>query len=197
MMLFELKSVTPHHDRENILAAKSAAKTEAFERLQCAKVNIIEEHLQIPGPQEAIFAYTANQFNTMAFIVWLIKHLGRIEELTISTYSIGEIAINTLIKWFDTGKIGDAFFYAASYAKRIATKTVDSLMAQCDARGIRVRFGFNHSKILLAKSGDYHIVITGSGNFSENAANEQYTICNDREVYYFYRSCIREDHPDR
>lgn len=59
-----------------------------------------------------------------------------------------------------------------------------------------VSFGFNHSKILLAKTNKDHLCITGSGNFSENAYNEQYTICNDERIYTFYYDCIRDDSPE-
>lgn len=183
---------------ENNLEAKSAARLASFEQLQTAKVKIIRDHIPVPPRKgECIFVYTTNQFNTMAFIVWIIQTLGRIRSLTISTYSIGATAINTLIKWYDSGQIEEIYFYCATYAKRISPKNVDLLMAQAAARErVTVSFGFNHSKILLAQTGTEHIMISGSRNFSENAYNEQYTICNDESIYKFYHDCIREDSPE-
>lgn len=188
----------PKKEFENTLEGKSAAKLADFESLQSAKVATVEQHIPaIPKPGQCVFIWTTNQFNTMAFIVWIIKHLGSIESLTITTYSIGALCINTLMKWYDSSQIQEIYFYIASYAKRIAVKNVDLLTAQANSRDrITVGFGFNHSKVLLAKTKDAYITITGSGNFSENAYNEQHTICNDKEIYDFYYNCIREDSAD-
>ena len=196
MPLFELK--IPDNNLENNLEGKSAAKLVAYENLQTSKIKIIQENIPVPPkPGEVIFCYTTNQFNTMAFIVWIIRTIGKIRSLTITTYSIGATSINTIMKWYDAGHIEEIYFYIASYTKRISPKNIDLLTSQASARDrVTVSFGFNHSKILLAETDHGHFVITGSGNFSENAYNEQYTICNDERIYKFYYDCIREDSPD-
>ncbi len=196
MPLFELK--IPDNNLENNLEGKSAAKLVAYENLQTSKIKIIQENIPVPPkPGEVIFCYTTNQFNTMAFIVWIIRTIGKIRSLTITTYSIGATSINTIMKWYDAGHIEDIYFYIASYTKRISPKNIDLLTSQASARDrVTVSFGFNHSKILLAETDHGHFVITGSGNFSENAYNEQYTICNDERIYKFYYDCIREDSPE-
>ena len=196
MPLFELK--IPDNNLENNLEGKSAAKLVAYENLQTSKIKIIQENIPVPPkPGEVIFSYTTNQFNTMAFIVWIIRTIGKIRSLTITTYSIGATSINTIMKWYDAGHIEEIYFYIASYTKRISPKNIDLLTSQAPARDrVTVSFGFNHSKILLAETDHGHFVITGSGNFSENAYNEQYTICNDERIYKFYYDCIREDSPE-
>lgn len=196
MPLFELK--IPDNNLENNLEGKSAAKLVAYENLQTSKIKIIQENIPVPPkPGEVIFCYTTNQFHTMAFIVWIIRTIGKIRSLTITTYSIGATSINTIMKWYDAGHIEEIYFYIASYTKRISPKNIDLLTSQASARDrVTVSFGFNHSKILLAETDHGHFVITGSGNFSENAYNEQYTICNDERIYKFYYDCIREDSPE-
>lgn len=196
MPLFELK--IPDNNLENNLEGKSAAKLVAYENLQTSKIKIIQENIPVPPkPGEVIFCYTTNQFNTMAFIVWIIRTIGKIRSLTITTYSIGATSINTIMKWYDAGHIEEIYFYITSYTKRISPKNIDLLTSQASARDrVTVSFGFNHSKILLAETDHGHFVITGSGNFSENAYNEQYTICNDERIYKFYYDCIREDSPE-
>lgn len=196
MALFDLK--LPENNLENNLEGKSSAKLAAYENLQASKVKIIQDNIPVPPkPGEVIFCYTTNQFNTMAFIVWIIRTIGKIRSLTITTYSIGATSINTIMKWYDEGYIEEIYFYIASYTKRISPKNVDLLTAQASARErVTVSFGFNHSKILLAKTNKDHLCITGSGNFSENAYNEQYTICNDERIYTFYYDCIRDDSPE-
>ncbi len=204
MTLFDLKRPSPTPKKktatrrfENSLEGKSASTITRFESTQTARVAIIEKHLRIPIPGESIFVWTTNQFNTMAFILWPIKHLGAIQSLTISTYSIGSKSINTIMRRYDSGDIKEIYFYVATYAKRINTKNTDLLLAQANARtGVNVGFGFNHSKVLLARTAYDYITICGSGNFSENAYNEQYTICNDKKIYEFYYSAIRSDNAE-
>lgn len=200
-MLFEMTPpapVLPKKNFENTLEGKSSARLITFERLQTDMISTIKSTIpHPPASGECVFVYTTNQFNTMAFIVWLIRELGTIEELTLSTYSIGALQINTLFKWYDSGGIRDIFLYIATYAKRTMPKNIDLIMAQKRSRpGVRVAFGFNHSKIMLARIGGNFISISGSGNFSENAYNEQYVICNDERVYNFYRDAIRENQPE-
>ena len=49
---------------------------------------------------------------------------------------------------------------------------------------------WNHSKVQLIKSDGNYFVVEGSGNFSENAANEQYIFVNNEEVYRFRKGCF-------
>jgi len=178
----------------------SAAAVERFTAMHTAKVACVEKNISAPPlPGEVIFIWTTAQFNTMSLLIWLIKHLGPIEELTISTYSISDLCVNTLFSWMDTGKIDKVYFFLSDYIPRSSPRKYDMLTSQARAREGRMEIGlgFNHSKITLARIGEHRIVITGSGNFAENSGNEQYTICNNGTVYEFYRSCIREPKPVR
>lgn len=122
MALFDLK--LPDNSLENNLEGKSAAKLAAYENLQASKVKIIQENIPIPPKSgEVIFCYTTNQFNTMAFIVWIIRTIGKIRSLTITTYSIGATSINTIMKWYDKGYIEEIYFYIASYTKGYHLRT--------------------------------------------------------------------------
>lgn len=199
MGLFSLEeSFTAQDVKPEDTAGKTAAKIEQFESMHAAKVAVVEKNLERPPlPGEAIFVWTTAQFNTMSLIIWLIKNLGIIEELTISTYSISNICINTMFKWYDTGSIREIYFYLSDYTPRSAPQKWESLCSQASTRNIKIGIGFNHSKITLAKIGDNYIVIAGSGNFAENGGNEQYVICNNERIFNFYRECIREDHPVR
>lgn len=197
MALFDLKIPEPTNtDRQsNTLKEKSAAKVLKLIESHTRKVAIVNQHIpDIPGPNEAVFVWTTNQFNTVSFLLWLIEHRTIIEDLTISTYSIGANCINSLIRLVDSGQILKAHIYISTYMQSVNAKCVDLLRSQAAARPqVSIGYGFNHSKVLLAKTGNDHVVITGSGNFAENARNEQYTICNDERIYKFYYDCIRED----
>lgn len=201
MGLFELNipEAQTNLPQENTLRDKSAAKALQLIDSHAKKVATIKANIpDIPKEKECIFVWTTNQFNTVSFLLWIIEHTGPIQELTLSTYSIGANCINALVKLMDTGQILKSHLYVSTYMQRINAKCVDLLRSYASSRPLlSIGYGFNHSKILLATTqAGHHLVITGSGNFAENARNEQYTICNDKRIYDFYYSCIREDNPD-
>ena len=180
--------------------SQTGVKVQKFLEMHTAKVSIVEKHIPAPPAQgEIIFVWTTAQFNTMSLIAWIIKHLGPIEELTVSTYSISNICVNALFSQIDAGNILKAYFFLSDYVPRQSPGKYEMLTAQAKARPgkIEIGLGFNHSKVTLARVGQNRIVITGSGNFAENSGNEQYTICNNENIYEFYRNCIREYHPPR
>ena len=200
MGLFSLETVTAAPSLPQRGDGTSAAKVEVFESMHTAKVAIVKKHIpRPPAPGEVIFVWTIAQFNTMSLIIWLIEQVGPIDELLVSTYSISNICVNTMLKWLDSGKIGNIYLYLSDYVPRMSPAKYNALLAEVSARPgkMKIGLGFNHSKITLATIGKNRIVITGSGNFAENSGNEQYTICNNPEVYEFYKSCITEDHPIR
>lgn len=200
MGLFSLETVTAAPSLPQRGDGTSAAKVEVFESMHTAKVSIVKKHIsKPPAPGEVIFVWTTAQFNTMSLIIWLIEQVGSIDELLVSTYSISNICVNTMLKRLDSGKIGNIYLYLSDYVPRMSPAKYNALLAEVSARPgkMKIGLGFNHSKITLAAIGKNRFVITGSGNFAENSGNEQYTICNNPEVYEFYKSCITEDHPIR
>jgi len=201
MGLFSLEAAaSPQPDMPQRKDETTAAMVEVFESTHAARVANIKKNIpRPPVPGEIIFIWTTAQFNTMSMIIWLIEQLGNIDEIFVSTYSISNICVKTLLKWLDAGKIGHIYLYLSDYVPKMSPVKYNNLLAEVSARPekIKIGLGFNHSKITLASIGDNRIVITGSGNFAENSGNEQYTICNNPEIYEFYKTCITEDHPIR
>ena len=176
------------------------AMLQRFESMHTAKVATVRKHLNAPpGPGEVVFVWTTAQFNTMSMIMWLIEERGPADELLLSTYSISNICVQTFLKWMDSGKITAAYLYISDYVPKMSPKKYDMLLSAKAARPGRldIGLGFNHSKITLLSIGPDRFVITGSGNFAENSGNEQYTICNNADIYEFFKKCITEDHPLR
>jgi len=143
-----------------------------------------------PAPGEAHFLWTLNSFNAFTFIVYVIKHCGKIEDLTLSTYSINDRILSSLTKWYDKGEIGQVNISISDSIRHRMPKVYDQLQSQSMTRNMNVHYTWNHSKVTLMKTAAHHFVVEGSGNFSENAQNEQYLFMNDPEVYNFRRSCI-------
>lgn len=178
----------------------TAARLQQFEAMHSSRVAHVKKHLaRPPGPGEVVFIWTTAQFNTMSLIIWLIEECGTVQELILSTYSISNLCVQTLLKWMDSGKIGKTYLYISDYVPKMSPKKYDMLLSAMSSRPGRldIGLGFNHSKITLLSIGPNRFVITGSGNFVENSGNEQYTICNNPEIHEFYKQCITEDHPLR
>jgi hypothetical protein len=143
-----------------------------------------------PPPGEAFFIWTLNSFNAFTFIVYVIKTCGKIEDLTISTYSLNERILNSLIKWYDKGEIIRVNISIAESIKHRMPRVYDQLQIQSQTRNFDIRYTWNHSKVTLMQTGEHHFVVEGSGNFSENAMYEQYMFMNDKQLFDFRKNCI-------
>lgn len=176
------------------------------DRTEIARVKFVNKHYsridnlktlmgEFPDRGHAYFLWTLNSFNAFTFIVYVIKHCGRIEDLTLSTYSINDRILTSLVKWYDKGEIGSVNISISDSIRHRMPRVYDQLQAQSATRNMQVHCVWNHSKVTLMKTADHHFVVEGSGNFSENAQNEQYLFLNDPEVYNFRRSCILPQSP--
>lgn len=143
-----------------------------------------------PPLGEAFFIWTLNSFNAFTFIVYVIKTCGKIEDLTLSTYSLNERILNSLIKWYDKGEIIRVNISIAESIKHRMPRVYDQLQIQSQTRNFDIRYTWNHSKVTLMQTSDHHFVVEGSGNFSENAMYEQYMFMNDKQLFDFRKNCI-------
>lgn len=172
----------------------SKSKIIRFEEIHIEKIENIKNlcgHLPIPG--EIIFLWTCNSFNAFTFIPYVIRYSGKIQALYISTYSINTRIVEALFRWYDKGDIEYILIYISDSMKFRMPAVVDLLEAGMKERNIQIKYAWNHSKIQLIKSNDNCFVVEGSGNFSENAANEQYVFLNNIEVYEFRKKCFEAD----
>lgn len=171
------------------------------DRSEIHRANFINKHLHrienlkdlignFPAPGESYFLFTLKSFNAFTFIVYTIKNVGVIDELHLSTYSLNERILNSLVKWFDKGEIKQVNITISDSIRHRMPKVSDQLELYSQTRNFNVRYAWNHSKITLIKTKSHHFVVEGSGNFSENAMHEQYLWLNDQEVFNFRKECI-------
>ncbi|MFY0628646.1 MAG: hypothetical protein JXR07_20275 [Reichenbachiella sp.] len=178
------KNAPDSSDRTEILRTK-------FVQKHLTKINNLKELMgNFPSPGETIFLFTLKSFNAFTFIVYIIHHIGSIDELTFSTYGLNDRILTSLLKWYDKGEIKKVNISISDSIKHRVPKVFDTLEKQNGKREINIRYCWNHSKITLIKCANNYFVIEGSGNFSENALHEQYIFMNDQEIYNFRRSCI-------
>ncbi len=70
--------------------------------------------------------------------------------------------------------------------------TVDVLEAVANGNpNFNIKYYWNHSKVCLVKTEDFHLVMEGSGNWSENAQLEQYILTNSEPVFNFRREIFK------
>ncbi len=147
----------------------------------------------VPSENEIFFMWTLNSFNAFTFVPFIIKNVGIIDELIISTYSINRRIIDAFMRYFDAGKILNLTVLISDSLKYRLPKVYDHLQSLIANRPrIWVIYAWNHSKIALARSGKDHFVFEGSGNFSENSQYEQYILINSQKIYEFRRQCISD-----
>lgn len=193
MPLFDLAALISdpqpeHTPREE----KSTSMAERFECMHVEKVRSLKQLIgRVPAPGEVFFLWTLNSFNAFTFITYIIKYFGSIRQLIFSTYSINERILTSLMRWYDNGSIDEIYICISDSIKNRVPKVNDQLQAFARSRNIMIGYAWNHSKVTLIRTDTHHFVICGSGNFSENALNEQYIFLNDERIFQFYDDCIR------
>lgn len=188
----ELKSNTKQKDPGD----KAAVLRDNFLSQHGFMVETLKELTgRLPSPGEFFALWTIKSFNAFTFIPYLIRELGKIDYLVLSTYSINIRIIDSLIKKIDQGKIDHVKLFIADSLKYRMPRVVDHLSAMVQTRSdkISVHFAWNHSKITLAQCGEQFFCIEGSGNWSENAQYEQYLFFNDNRLYNFRLNNITHD----
>ena len=130
----------------------------------------------LPGKKETIDILTLKRVDTTIFITKILND-GKIDELLLSTYSIGRKAAE-YIKYIN---VPTKMIISDNY--RTLSKG-DDFMGQL---GIDYKKANVHAKVTLIKQKNNYYIITGSGNFNTNARIEQYTIRNNKGLYNFYK----------
>lgn len=158
-----------------------------FDEMHDAKVATIKLLAgKLPEENEVIFLETTNSFNAFTFIVYLVKHAGRIDDLLIKTYSINTRILDSLSARIRGNEIGDITLYIAESIKYRMPRVKDQLeMMMKEFTNFQVEYAWTHQKVICARIGKNYFVVEGSGNFSENSAEEQYIFMKSKRIYDF------------
>ena len=157
-------------------------------------VNSLEKNLKrLPTPEEFFFLQTNSSFNAFTFIPFICKYV-KVRRLYASTYSISRKVIDALMELHSRGFVDEITLLISDSMVKRNPMTIDVLTSVAAAnRNLNVLFGWNHSKVCLVDAqpfdcaqgdSDYY-VIEGSGNWSDNAAMEQYTFANSKGLFDF------------
>lgn len=150
------------------------------------KISSLENDLlRVPTPEEYFFLQSDTAFNAFTFIP-LVAKAHPIKELHACTYSISRKVIDALVEMHDKGMVEQVTLLISDSMIKRNPVTIDNLMGICSTRpNFKALYAWSHAKVCLIKTHDFHFVIEGSGNFSENAHYEQYLFANSKALYDF------------
>ena len=164
-------------------------KTMRFESAHMAKIDSLKALSgRLPVKDEMFFLETTNSFNTFTFITYILKEKLIIDELFIATYSINTRILNSLQNWINNGVIKHITVYISDSIKHRMPKVADMLDSFQSAYSFfTLQYAWTHKKIICVRCSNDYYVIEGSGNFSENSAEEQCLFTNNKSLYEFRR----------
>jgi hypothetical protein len=141
---------------------------------------------EIPKENSVLSIRTQSQINAFSIFMQFIEKYGKIDFLSIQTYTIDEKTLFTLFQLLNEGKIEKLQIIMTETAVfRIPKiyKLLKDLFSEHER--CNLCFYWVHSKVHLLKCGGDEFVIDGSGNFSMNAQVEQYNIFHSKQMFEF------------
>lgn len=165
---------------------KSRMYSQRFENILCFKLNNLRELCgRLPDTNEAFFIETRKSFTAFTFIVYLIRHAGHVRHIYVATYSTNERIINALLRYKDKGLIGTVHLHVSETLK-FRMPLIFSRLKQLHNEGIiTLTYGWTHKKVTYLDTDTGCYVVEGSGNYGENALEEQYVFLKSKKVYEF------------
>ena len=160
-----------------------------FENILTFKLNNLRDLCgRLPEENEAFFIETRKSFTAFTFIVYLIRNAGFVRHIYVATYSTNERIINALVRWKEKGLIGTIHFHVSETLK-FRMPAIFQRLKQLDAENIiRLTYAWTHKKITCLDTDKGKYVVEGSGNYGENALEEQYVFLKSAKVYEFRTS---------
>ena len=157
-----------------------------FESILSYRVNSLKDLCgRLPEENEIFFIETKKSFTAFTFIVYLMKHAGYVENLYIATYSTNERIINALLRWKEKGLLGTIHLHMSETLKFRMPKVYARLIELSDTGVISLSFAWTHKKITCLQTANGCFVVEGSGNYGENALDEQYVFLRSKLGYEF------------
>lgn len=182
MKYFHLNDIRKERLNARILCLK-------FDRIQELRLRNVKQLCgRLPADGECFFIETTKSFNAFTFIVYLIKSAGCVEELYLATYSINKRIIASLLRWKEAGKIGEIHIHISETIKFRTPEDYKRLLELKEQGLITLSLGWTHKKVSCMKTPLGYFVVEGSGNYGENAMEEQYIFTQSKQVYEFRKS---------
>lgn len=165
---------------------KSRRFLDAFDIEMMFKVDSLRQITgKLPLPGEIFFIETSKSFTAFTFIVHVLKAVGHIHHVYIATYSTNERVINALLRYLDKGMISSIHLHISETLRYRMPHVYNRLVSLMNDGTIELSFAWTHKKITCMDTPAGAFVVEGSGNYGENALEEQYIFLNSKKVYEF------------
>lgn len=181
--LFDLHALEEEMREAKMMSAR-------YESMLTFRVNSLRELCgRLPSSGEIFFIATKKSFSAFTFIAYLIRTAGKILNLFIATYSTNDRIIGALLKWKSKGMLLHIHIHISETIKFRMPKVWERLVELEREGTIRLSTAWSHKKITCMETEEGHYVVEGSGNYGENALEEQYIFLKNKEVYEFRSKC--------
>lgn len=157
----------------------------AYLNHQIDQVDTVDDLVRIPADGEIFFLHSEKEFSIFTFVLWIARR-HFIDELYISSRTIGLKVIETLLKLHKNGRIGSIEILISKKIKSEDPLVFDTLNSvEKDNANFKVNTANNNSKIGLIKAGEFYLVLEGSGEWDEAEVFNQFILINQEQVYKF------------
>ena len=160
---------------------------------QNMKLSFLER--EMPKIEKGVIYNLVTQkiINPYGFVLQACKK-EPIDNLYIATYSINLKAMSVLMNLLDSGLVKN-FVLVLNCNMRFKMKGQDVYILEEEKKrdNFTLIKKYSHAKVTLIDQPSRKLVISGSGNYSENPKIEQYTICDDEELFEFHKEWMLEE----
>jgi hypothetical protein len=129
--------------------------------------------------------FTKRLWSSYDLLLYLLTITGT-AKVTLSSFSISDITIRTIHNAIEAGYISSIDLILHNSVKKNKLELLFFAGNVVD----RICLANSHSKIMLIENEDWKISVNQSANASVNYAEESGVICNEPEVFEFYRKNI-------
>ena len=131
---------------------------------------------------------TQKNINPYAFLLNSISQHGYIDNLYIATYRVSYKTATNFQHLLKEGLVKN-FILVVNDNYEVLMKNKAGILVNLDKNNDNFRLiqRNSHAKVTLIQNSDEFLVISGSGNYSNNPKIEQYTIMKNKELYDFHK----------
>lgn len=146
--------------------------------------------VDMPAPGEQVSIVTDRSFNAVS-VVAHIYNSCKVDEIHIAIFRMNLKSVDFLKSLFrDKSLSGTIMFSCFFQENKNYERWADELISM-NSGNLVVKTAWSHAKVVLVKTKGAFYVFEGSGNLTDNARIEQYTLTNDRRLYEFHKKWIQ------
>jgi hypothetical protein len=157
---------------------------------------ILDKNGGLPAKDECLMIKSNGCSDTGSIFQYMIDQ-GTCKALYLSTWIISRTNIGYICKHIDNGNIVNLTFIISVRMKQMSggsgRATFNHLIEEFQKRDqVNLKVCNCHAKTFSAQIDDNYYTVTGSGNWTKNPRIENYTVTNDKDIFYFNKDWMSE-----